>query len=240
MKFSPLLQAAHLERRYKRFLADVKLENGDIITIHCPNTGSMKNCMWQGAPIWFSTSNNPGRRYPNTWELTTTPSGDLAGINTSRANALVREALTAGLLPQLGQFNHLRAEVNVGEGSRCDFLLESDHQKIFIEVKNVTLCEDDGLGYFPDAVSERGARHLGELVKLKKVGHRAALIYCVQHSGIRAIAPAAHIDKKYTEAFAAACDAGVEVYALGACLSPEEIVLNRVLDVVKNSDQSLI
>jgi sugar fermentation stimulation protein A len=231
MKFNPPLQMAILQRRYKRFLADVMLESGVALTIHCPNTGSMKNCLLEGAQIWYSTSNNPGRKYPHTWELTTTPAGDLAGINTSRANALVKEALIAGILPQLSHFSHLHAEVKIGKGSRCDFVLDTESGKIYVEVKNVTLLENDGLGYFPDSVSERGTRHLEELAQLRNSGHRAALIYCVQHSNIFTVAPAAHIDKHYAEAFARALDAGVEVYALGASMSAEEIVLNRVLEI---------
>lgn len=233
MLFPEPLQQGVLIQRYKRFLADIRLENGEILTVHCPNTGSMKNCLQPGAPAWFSLSPGLKRKYPATWEIATTPHGHLAGINTGRANRLVREALETGLLPTLRGYESLRHEVVYGcEGSRIDFLLQIKSQPVYIEVKNVTLAEaDDGDGFFPDAVSARGARHLRELAAMVRAGHRAVLVYCVQHTGIARVAAASHIDSAYASAFYDAVDAGVEVVALGASISPAEIVLDRVLPV---------
>lgn len=233
MRFLQPLQQALLVRRYKRFLVDVCLENGESTTLHCPNTGSMKNCLAPGAPLWYSTSLDAKRKYAATWEIATTPAGDLAGINTNRANTLVKEALVAGLIPSLSSFTELAAEVRYGkEGSRIDFLLQIGGQAVYLEVKNVTLCEGEGAGYFPDAISQRGCRHLRELTDVVQRGHRAVLVYCVQHSSIESVAPARHIDSAYASAFEAALHAGVEVYALGARLSPQEIVLERPLPVL--------
>lgn len=232
MRFPQPLQQATLVRRYKRFLADVELSSGQSLTIHCPNTGSMRNCLQPGAPLWYSSSLDPKRKYPATWEIATTPDGHLAGINTSRANGLVREAIEVGLVPELRGFTDLKAEVRYGlEASRADFLLQIEGQPVYVEVKNVTLCEGAGAGFFPDAVSDRGSRHLRELAAMVQSGHRAALVYCVQHTGIESVAPARHIDPAYAKAFEVACRAGVEIYALGARLSVEEIVLDRLLPV---------
>jgi len=228
----PLRQGIFV-KRYKRFLTDIRLDDGDILTVHCPNTGSMKNCLHPGAPAWFSTSVAPGRKYPSTWEIATTPHGDLAGINTGRANHLVREALEAGIVPALSGIESIRREVTYGnEGSRVDLLLQIKSQPIYVEVKSVTLSEGDGAGFFPDAVSVRGARHLRELAAMVKAGHRAILIYCVQHTGISQVAAASHIDPAYADAFRRAVDDGVEVIALGARISPTEIVLDRTLPIV--------
>jgi sugar fermentation stimulation protein A len=194
----------------------------------------MKNCLQPGAPAWFSISPGLKRKYPATWEIATTPHGHLAGINTSRSNRLVREALEAGLIPTLRAYDDLRHEVVYGsEGSRIDFLLQIKNQPVYVEVKNVTLAEaDDGNGFFPDAVSTRGSRHLRELAAMVRAGHRAVLVYCVQHTGIERVAAASHIDPAYASAFYDAVEAGVEVVALGASISPAEIVLDRVLPVV--------
>jgi sugar fermentation stimulation protein A len=230
--FPEPLQEGVLIQRYKRFLADIRLENGEILTVHCPNTGSMKNCLQPGAPAWFSRSLDTKRKYPATWEIATTPQGHLAGINTGRANHLVREALEAGLVPSLRGYDSIRHEVAYGaEGSRIDFVLEIQQRPVYVEVKNVTLAEEDGRGFFPDSVSARGAKHLRELAAMAGAGHRAVLLYCVQHTGIAQVFPAAHIDAAYADAFYQAVQKGVEVVALGASISPTEIVLNQILPV---------
>lgn len=231
--FSEPLQQGYLIQRYKRFLVDIRLPNDEILTAHCPNTGSMKNCLQPGAPAWFSLSDDKKRKYPATWEIATTPDGHLAGINTGRANRLVREALDAGLLPTLAGYESIRHEVVYGsEGSRIDFLLHINDQPVYLEVKSVTLCEQGNCGFFPDAVSSRGARHLRELAAMAKAGNRAVLVYCVQHTGIERVAAASHIDPVYAAAFRQAVEEGVEVLALGARISAEEITLDRLLPVV--------
>ncbi len=242
MKFVPALQQGVLLRRYKRFLADVQPlgstgeYEGDERTIHCPNTGSMKNCVAPGESCWFSTSSNAKRKYPNTWEIATTPQGHLAGVNTGRANTLVREALEAGRVEALAGFDSLRAEVPYGEErSRIDFLLEFGAQQCFVEVKSVTLWAGDerkpGRGLFPDSVSTRATKHLRELMQMRAEGHRAVLFYCVQHSGITSVSPADDIDPKYGKTLREAIACGVEVLAYAADISPESIELKRALPV---------
>ncbi|WP_295802804.1 DNA/RNA nuclease SfsA [uncultured Microbulbifer sp.] len=227
MKFVPPLARGLLLRRYKRFLADIALEDGEIITIHCPNTGSMKNCWAEETPCWFSDSGNPKRKYRHTLEITTTPEGALAGVNTGRANALVEEAIVSGVVRELQGYESLRREVKYGEeNSRIDFLLSGEPGDCYVEVKNVTLAEGER-GLFPDAVSARGAKHLRELQKLAEAGVRAVLLYCVQHSQIATVEAANEIDPAYAAALEQAVAAGVEVVAYRAELSASEIRLSE-------------
>ncbi|WP_226702170.1 DNA/RNA nuclease SfsA [Microbulbifer elongatus] len=227
MKINPPLTEGRLLRRYKRFLADVETSAGEIITIHCPNTGSMKNCWEEKTPCWYSDSGNPKRKYRHTLEITTTPEGALAGVNTSRANHLVEEAITNGVVSELQGYDTLRREVKYGEeNSRIDFLLSGKKGDCYVEVKNVTLAEG-ARGLFPDAVSARGAKHLRELQKLVESGTRAVLFYCVQHSQIETVEAAAEIDPAYAAALTAAVKAGVEVIAYRARLGADEICLSE-------------
>jgi sugar fermentation stimulation protein A len=234
MKFSPPLQSATLLSRYKRFLADIRLPDGSVTTIHCPNTGSMTRCVVENSACWYSVSENPKRKYPFTWEVATTPDGFLAGINSARANALVKEAIIHGVITELSHYEQLRAEVKYGdENSRIDFLLQSESDGIadcFVEVKSVTLGMGNGEGLFPDAVSQRGAKHLRELMLMVSQGHRAVLVFCVQHTGIKHVAPADDIDPLYGKLLRDAVDAGVEVLVYGTTITvPEDIVINRRL-----------
>jgi len=237
MKFDPPFQQARLVKRYKRFLADIALDDGRELTIHCPNTGSMLNCSTPGCRIWFSTSSSKTRKYPHTFELIEVEGGALAGINTGRANSLVREALASGLVSALCGYGQVRSEVRYGqENSRIDFLL-SDHneypgQACYVEVKNVTLGLGDGLGQFPDAVSTRGSKHLRELMMIAEQGDRAVLFFCVQHSGIEQVSPATGIDPVYSETLVQAAQAGVEIMAWQAKMGPAEIRLAREIPVV--------
>ena len=179
MKFEPNLHSARLLKRYKRFFSDVLTQKGEELTIHCPNTGSMKNCLVAESPCWFSLSTNPKRKLAGTLELVTTEYGNLAGINTHRANHLVKEAISENKIPQLTGYENLRTEVKYGkENSRIDFLLEdADRGLCYVEVKNVTLEVLDGLVMFPDAVTSRGAKHLRELMDVVNQGHRAVLFF---------------------------------------------------------------
>ncbi len=200
--------------------------------MHCPNTGSMRECLAPDAPLWYSTSGNAKRKYPHTWEIATTPAGDLAGINTHRANTLVKEAIERGLVPELRNVDRLQAEVKFGsEGSRADFLVSASGAEWVVEVKNVTL-KASGKGYFPDAVTDRGTKHLRELTRVVERGGHALLIFCVQHTGIDSVSPAGHIDAKYHQAFKAAMAQGVQFCALKATISPDEIVLTQSVPVV--------
>lgn len=234
MRFEPALQQGRLLRRYKRFLADIELPSGEQLTIHCPNTGSMLNCMREGGQVWFSRSNDPKRKLPGTWELGETPQGRLACINTGRANALVEEALRAGLISELRGFSALRREVAYGEErSRIDFRLEFPTGPAYVEVKSVTLGYDgSSVAAFPDAVTQRGAKHLRELAALARQGVRAVQLYCVNLSGIEAVRPAEDIDPGYAQALRAAVADGVEVLAYGTQLDAERIFIDRPLPVL--------
>ena len=232
MKINPSLSKGKLLRRYKRFLADVQTSSGEIITIHCPNTGSMKNCWAENTPCWYSDSGNPKRKYRHTLEITTTPEGALAGVNTGRANHLVEEAIRAGGITELQGYPQLRREVKYGEeNSRIDFLLGGEPGDCYVEVKNVTLAEGPR-GLFPDAVSARGTKHLRELQKLVASGTRAVLFYCVQHSQIETVEAAAEIDPAYAAALKEAVAAGVEVIAYRAELGAGEIRLSEPVPFV--------
>ena len=231
------LTKGRLLRRYKRFLADVQLGNGETVTVHCPNTGSMKNCVEAGAEVWLSRSDNPKRKYALTWELIKTGAGHYIGINTGRANHLVEHAVCTGRVEPLSGYAAVRREVRYGrENSRIDLLLEG-HPKAadcYVEVKSVTLLEEPvsrGLGYFPDSVSERGAKHLRELMDVVETGKRAVLFFCVQHTGIREVRPADHIDTRYGELLRQAADAGVELLAYKVRKSPGGLTLWRQVPV---------
>ena len=238
MKFYPILQQAVLLRRYKRFLADIRLDNGDETTIHCPNTGAMTRCQVPESPCWYSVSDNPKRKYPFTWEIATTPDGYLAGVNTGRANALVEEAIHEGVMTELQGYANVRREVKYGhENSRIDFLLTSQHRRAcYVEVKSVTLGMEAGLGLFPDAVSQRGSRHLRELMAVVEQGQRAVLVFCVQHTAIDRVAPADNIDPIYGQTLRQAVAAGVEVIAYKADISAQQIVLRHKLPVLLEGD----
>jgi len=233
MRFSPELEQGRLLIRYKRFLADIETASGELMTIHCPNTGSMFNCMKPDGRVWFSRSNDPKRKLPGTWEIAETPQGRFACINTGRANALVEEALRAGVITELNGFTALKREVAYGqEKSRVDFRLEYPSGPAYVEVKSVTLGFDDSaVAAFPDAVTQRGARHLRELACLARDGVRAVLLYCVNLTGIEAVRPAREIDPAYAAALAEAIADGVEVLAYGVQLTPEEIRIDRKLEI---------
>lgn len=239
MKFPVPLIEGRLVRRYKRFLADVTLPDGTEVVAHCPNTGSMLGCQPEGARVWLSPANNPRRKLQYTWELVEAAPGELACINTSRPNAQVREAVESERIDSLCGYREMRSEVRYGtEKSRIDLLLSGHEQRpdAWVEVKNVTLNEK-GVGYFPDAVTLRGQKHLRELISQAASGDRAVLLFCVNHTGIREVRPADHIDPLYGELLRKAAAAGVELLAWGADLVKDGqpsglLTLNRPVPVV--------
>ena len=213
MNFPPLKRAS-LMRRYKRFLADVLLPGDDTpLCVHCPNTGAMSGCQTTGSAVWLSYHDNPKRKLAWTWELVETDAG-MACVHSARANDVAEEALRLGYFPSLFPTGaELRREVKIAEGSRADFFIQAD-VGLYIEVKSVTLHYGDGAGAFPDAVSARATKHLGELQAAIARGHRAALFFAVLHSGITRVAPAEDIDPTYAAALRQAMASGVEVYTL--------------------------
>ncbi|WP_313517296.1 DNA/RNA nuclease SfsA [Pseudomonas sp.] len=234
MRFAAPLEEALLVRRYKRFLADVVTAGGEELCIHCPNTGSMLNCMAPGGRVWFQRSSDPKRKLPGTWELAETPQGRLACVNTARANPLIEEALRAGRIVELAGFDALKREVPYGvENSRIDFRLDFAAGPAFVEVKSVTLGFDDSpVAAFPDAQTLRGARHLRELAALARAGVRAVQLYCVNLSGIEAVRPAREIDPLYAAALQDAHAAGVEILAYAAQVTLDGLFIDRRLPVL--------
>ena len=242
MRFEAPLIRGTLVRRYKRFLADVVLEDGSETIVHCPNTGSMLGCRTPGAAVWLLPAGNPARKYPLGWELVEVDpagplpdaAGVLVGINTGRSNALVAEALDRGTIPELAAYGSVRREVKVpGTRSRIDFLLEG-HPKdpdCYLEVKNVTAAVSGGVAFFPDAVSTRAVRHVDELAALVSGGQRSAMCFCVQRADVGAVRPADEIDPKYGQALRRAVASGVEVYALRAEVSTTGVRLEHRIPV---------
>lgn len=239
MHFDPPLESATLIKRYKRFLTDIKLPDGSERTIHCANTGAMTGCAEPGNIVWYSTSDNPKRKYPNSWEISETAQGDRICVNTARANQLAVEAIENGAIVELSGYQALRTEVKYGsENSRIDILLEDEAKAdCYIEVKSVTLLADDpsvgkGQGYFPDAVTTRGQKHLRELTEMAESGQRAVLLFTVLHSGIEKVSAAHHIDAKYSLLLKQAQDAGVEVLCYKAELNNTQMELNQAVEFI--------
>lgn len=210
----PPLQAAKLIRRYKRFLADVELEGGEILTIHCANTGAMTGCGEAGDIVWYSTSDSLARKYPHSWELTQLQNGQLVCINTHRSNQLTFEALQSKQIKELSMYDQILPEIKYGEeNSRIDFLLKGDGlPDCYVEVKSVTLVNGN-IGMFPDAVTTRGQKHLRELMAMKKSGHRAVVFFAGLHNGFDCFKTAAKIDPVYDKLLRQAMKEGVEVYS---------------------------
>ncbi|GHB32949.1 sugar fermentation stimulation protein [Pseudovibrio japonicus] len=232
MRFDVPLVTGQLIKRYKRFLADVTLDDGGTeVTAHCANSGSMMGLKEPGIKVWLTPNDDPKRKLKYSWEMLEID-GAMVGINTSRPNGLVEEAIEAGRIPELTGYDKLRREVKYGKNSRIDILLEGeDDKRTYVEVKNVTLAREDGVAEFPDAVTARGAKHLDELSDMVREGHRAAMVFLIQRDDCDALVLARDIDPKYGEAFDAAVKAGVEVYAIGCRLTADEIIADRAIKV---------
>lgn len=228
---SPLIEGVLL-RRYKRFLADVKLVHGVQVTAHTPNTGAMHGCAEPGSRVWLRDTASTTRKYRYAWELVENSQGVMVGINTGLVNALVAESVTTGTIAELQGYDSLRQEVRYGEeNSRIDLLLERAGECCYVEIKNVTAVDAMGTAFFPDAVSARGSKHLRELMAMVAQGHRAVLFFCVQRGDVTAVRPADEIDPLYGQTLRAALAAGVEVIAYAADPTPQAIMLNRRLAV---------
>lgn len=225
----PKLYEGRLLRRYKRFLADIELISGELVTAHCANPGAMTGLALPGSQVYLSRSDDPRRKLPYSWELCRVGRG-LVCVNTARANPLAAEALQNGVVRELTGFVALRREVTVGE-SRIDFRLEFPEGRCWVEVKNVTLDRGNGVSAFPDSVTKRGARHLRELIELKQQGERAVLLFCSSRSDTQRVIPARDIDPVYAEALAEAHAAGVELLAYACKISQRELRLSKRVPV---------
>lgn len=233
MKFEHPLIPGKLIKRYKRFLTDVELDTGEVVTAHCANSGSMLSVNEPGARVWLSPANDPKRKLKFTWELIQL--GDaMVGINTQHPNRLVADAIEAGAIAELTGYDSLKREVKYGKNSRIDILLQSDDKpKCYVEVKNTTMRRDLTPGApaeFPDSVTARGAKHLVELSDMVREGHRAVMFYLVQRDDADAFTVAADIDPTYAGHLTDSMEAGVEVVAYTCRITPEDIV---VTDPVK-------
>lgn len=206
------------------------MADGSVLTVHCPNTGSMRGCLTPGNKVMISCSENPKRKYPHTLEMIEV-GGYWVGINTMRTNHLVREALEAGIVVELGRVDRIQAEVTVSKQSRLDFLVVKGDVKIYLEVKNCTLVEEGGAAMFPDAVTARGTKHLLELADLVKQGARAMIFFCVQRQDGKFFAPADHIDPLYGATLRAVVARGVEIVAYQAQVGLKEITIKNGLQV---------
>ena len=225
-----------LVKRYKRFLADVILEDGTKVTAHCPNPGRMTGLMTPGSKIWLSHSDNPKRKLPFTFELFEDENG-LVGINTGYPNTIVSEAITEGRIPELAGYETIRREVNYGDRSRIDVLLEdSARGRCWVEIKNVHLKRDTGvipgIAEFPDSVTTRGARHLNELANQVKNGDRAVMVYLVQRMDCDRFCIAGDIDSDYQKAFIHAENGGVEMLCLDVSITTEVISVRRPINIL--------
>ncbi len=223
---------ATIKRRYKRFFADLLLDDGTPIIAHVPNTGSMKKCWEDGWPSIVTYHQSSKRKLAYTLELTSNHHTWI-GINTSRTNALALEAIEKGIIAELTGYQNIIAEYTIGD-SRLDLHLSSaDRPPCFVEIKNVTLIDDQCNAIFPDSVSARGAKHLKLLTELAKSGNRAVMLYIVQRQDANSFSPAANIDPIYAECFYSAQDAGVEMLAYQCMVKPEEIVVSHKLPLKK-------
>ena len=226
MKFDQPLIKGFLIKRYKRFLADIELPSGEIVTAHCPNSGSMKTCDQPGWEVRLSTSDNPKRKLKYTWEMVHNGKCWI-GINTIFANKIAAEGIRSGMIRELQGYERLQTERKYGQNSRVDLLLSNGGKKCFVEVKNVTLVEEDGFYRFPDAVTKRGLKHLQELTEMVRQGHRAVMLFLIQRSDGTLFKPADHIDPQYGRELRNAFKVGVEILPYRAEVSPQQIVVKE-------------
>ena len=227
MKFPSPLVGGTLERRYKRFLADVTLDDGRAITCAVPNTGSMMGLSDPGMRVWLSISDNPKRKYAHTLELVEADN-TLVGINTGHPNKVVAEAIKAGRIAPLKGYANIKGEQKYGRNSRIDLLLSDDARgQAYVEIKNVHLMRKSGRAEFPDSVTERGVKHLQELADMVREGHRAVMLFLVQRADAASFSLAGDIDSNYLAAFRQATAAGVEALAYRCRITPAEIVVDR-------------
>ncbi len=229
MLFSAPLVHGTLIKRYKRFLADIRLKDGEVVTAHCPNTGTMLSCSEPQSRVCLSTSDNPKRKYPYTLEMVMDNS-TWVGVNTAKTNKLVVEAITKKQIAEFQEFDTLKTEVKVSPHSRLDLLVTNKASSTFIEIKNCSLSID-GCAMFPDAVTARGTKHLKELISLKEQGNKACIFFLIQRMDADRFSPASHIDPVYAQALLDADKAGVMLLAYQARVSPESIDVVRSLPI---------
>jgi sugar fermentation stimulation protein A len=228
MVFKQKLIHGKLIKRYKRFLADVELDDGSVVVAHCTNSGTMKSCLERGAEVYLTPVDDPKRKTRYTWEMIRI-NGDWIGINTGNPNVLAFEAIKNNEIPGLSGYANVKREVKYGD-SRFDVYAENKHEKCFVEVKNVSL-KAGKYALFPDAVTTRGRKHLNTLMKVKAEGMRAVMLYIVQRTDVEVFAPAKEIDPDYAATLKEAVENGVEIIVMQAKVKPEAISLTHQLPV---------
>lgn len=227
MDFQTPLIPARLIRRYKRFLADMRLPDGREVTAHCANPGSMLGLKDEGQLCWLEPNDDPKKKLKYGWRLVDHENGNFTGVDTSLPNRALKAALMAGEIPEVADYATIRPEVKYGENSRVDFLLtDPAKQDLWLEVKSVTLCREPGLAEFPDSVTARGTKHLNDLADQARAGHRSMLFYLVQRTDSASVTLADDIDPTYAEAFRKARKAGLEVLAYDCKITPKGVTLN--------------
>ncbi len=227
MKFKTELVKGKLIKRYKRFLADVELESGEIVTAHCANSGSMLTCLEEGAPVALTFVDDPKRKTKYSWEMIFV-NNNWVGINTSHPNKIIFDAIVNQQIVGLDMYDEVKREVKFDE-SRLDIVAKNSEETCVIEVKNVTMMVDN-VALFPDAKTSRGLKHLNTLIRLKSEGYRAVMVYLVQRSDVESFTVAKDIDKDYAEGLKKAVENGVEVFVLRATVSPSEIKIDKRLN----------
>jgi len=226
MIFPKALVHGKLIKRYKRFLVDVELDNGDVVVAHTSNSGSMKTCLEEGAEVFLTYVDDPKRKTNYTWEMIKI-NKSWVGINTLVPNLLVYEAVKNQQLDYLRGFSLVKREVKFDD-SRFDVFALNEDEECFIEVKNVSMKVGE-YARFPDAVTTRGKKHLTTLMKVKKEGKRAVMVYVIQRADVEKFAPASDIDPDYAKTLKQAYENGVEVYPIRAVVTPERIELGERL-----------
>ena len=234
MRFQTDLIPARLIRRYKRFLADARLEDGREITAHCANPGSMMGLADEGMKIWLEPNDDLKKRLKYGWRLVDHENGHFTGVDTSVPNRALKAALEAREVAGLGDYETVQPEVKYGENSRIDFLLQGGGPDTYVEVKSVTLSREAGLAEFPDSVTKRGAKHLAELANMRAQGHRAVMVYLVQRTDCTQMTLAEDIDPTYAQAFADAKAVGVEAMCLDTKITPEGVWVGEPLEFTRN------
>lgn len=229
ISFDRLIEG-RLIKRYKRFLCDVLLDSGDIVTAHCANSGSMKACLKEDAKVYLSPQNSPKRKLKFTWEMIDMGSS-LVGVNTGVPNKLVASAIESGKIKELKNYDYIKPEIKTSEGTRLDILLkDKDENRCYVEIKNATLVED-GHASFPDAVTTRGQKHLLELESLVKEGDRGVVFFLIQRMDADVFSPADHIDEEYGRLLRRVMKNGVEILCYDTILTPRSIEINKRINV---------
>jgi sugar fermentation stimulation protein A len=231
MEFTKKLIKGKLVKRYKRFFTDVKLSK-EIVIAHCPNTGSMMGLLNEGNEVYISKNNDPKRKLKYTLEIIKVKK-NLIGVNTHFANKIAHHGLSNNLIKEIVNSDSIKPEVFFNKETRFDFLIEKNKQKIFVEVKNVTLSRESKIAEFPDSVTSRGSKHLKTLIEAIKKGYKCYLLFLVQIESVESFKIARDIDEEYYKNYLIAKKSGVNFLAYRCKITPQEITIEKKLNIYK-------